>query len=698
VGVLAVAAVGFLALRAATGGGGGASSPEAAVEDLAAALEAEDPVAALDAMDPADVEALGDVVETAAARAEALGFSPEDKTFGGVDIGITGTRYEVDELGDGIARVTIAGGSARVGVDRDGLADLTAAAVDASTDEDDDTTTSFDVSDLVLETDEGDVDPFVVAVERDGGWYVSPLYTAAQYLVDGLGLPGPDLPAPEPGEGADDPESAVEDLLLAAGALDGDATGDLVAGAAGDVVRSYRGALEEWVGAEAEDASAEIDTLETEVSDREGGGQRVVVTELEGTVSWTDPDGGDSSSSSVSWDGTCLVIRDAAGDTGGEAAGGDAEGDAEEAGVDDSDFCLTDGWSRVGVEDLAVVVVEEGGTWRVDPLATVGDYAAAIVPELTDSLVLRAFGIPEAAAPSTEISAGEPTTVELDEAGVAVLGLTVDPGQRFTISAESDDGEEEVGAYLVDPDGVVQSAFSIVEPEGSGEYELVVFTEAWAPSDVMVGISPIVEETITLGDAVTGSLETGDEVVEYAAELEADTTYELGFDNDDLGIEVVDPDGTPVELAEDDDPETATSTFTTGSAGTYRIRVDGGFDRTAGDYGVALDETVPFVLGDGSTPTAEGVIEGPDGEQFIDLEVRGGEVVFVDVTTTDPAFDMVVILRDPADDTEFDRYDSGGPGEAESVEFSPDEDTTWRIAVQGSGGTTGSFTVEAYED
>ncbi|HMJ76614.1 MAG TPA: hypothetical protein VK507_11615, partial [Iamia sp.] len=184
----------------------------------------------------------------------------------------------------------------------------------------------------------------------------------------------------------------------------------------------------------------------------------------------------------------------------------------------------------------------------------------------------------------------------------------------------------------------------------------------------------------------------------YAAELEADTIYELGFDNDDLGIEVVDPDGIPVDLAEDDDPETNTSTFTTGSAGTYRIRVDGGFDRTAGDYGVALDETVPFVLGDGTTPTAEGVIEGPDGEQYIDIEVRGGSVVYVDVTTTDPAFDMVVILRDPADDSEIDRYDSGGPGEAESVEFTPEDDTSWRIAVQGLGGSTGSFTVEAYED
>jgi hypothetical protein len=686
VGVLAVAAVGFLAVRALTGGGGGASSPEAAVESLAEALEAEDPIAALDAMEPGEVEALGDVVESAAARAADLGFSPDDKTFGGVDIGLTGTRYEVDELGDGIARVTVAGGSARVDVERDGLGELTAAVVDAASEDDGNADSArFDAADLVLEGEEGDIEPFVVTVERDGGWYVSPLHTAAQYLVDGLGLAGPDLPAPDPGDGADDAEGAVRDLLLAAGDLDGEATGDLVGGPAGDAVRAYRGPLEEWVGAEAEDTSVEIDALETEVSDREGGGQRVVITELEGTVTWTDPDEGEEQTSTVTWDGTCLDVGE----------DGDISEEPSEPSVDSSTFCLTDGWARVGVEELAVVAVEEGGTWRVDPLATVGDLAATLVPELTESLVLRALGFPEAAEPSAEITPGEPTTVELDEAGVAVLSLAVDPSQRFTVTTESEDGEE-VGAYLVTPDGDQESAFSIVEPEGDGEYRLVVLTEAWGPGEVMVGVSPVVEEEITLGEEVSGELETGTEVVEYSIDLDADAGYELVFDNPDQSVEVVDPDGITVDLTEDDADDTRW-TFTTFDAGTHRIRVDGGFDHVAGSYALTLDEAVPFVLGDGSSPAANGEIDGPDAEQFIDLEVRGGATVYVDVTTTEPTFDIVIILRDPTDDTELERFDDAGPGEAESVQFTPDEDTTWRIAVQGKGGSTGAFDVEAYE-
>ncbi|QYG93100.1 hypothetical protein HC251_12085 [Iamia sp. SCSIO 61187] len=684
VGVLAVAAVGFLVVRAATGGGGGASSPEAAVEELAEALEAEDPIAALDAMDPGEVEALTDVVESASERAAELGFSPEEKTFGGVDIGLTGTRYEVDELGDGVARVTIVEGSARVSIDRDGLGEVTGAIVDAEDPESD--TTTLDASDLAVEGDEGEVEPFVMTVRRGGGWYVSPTYTAAQYAVDLVGLADPDVPGPDAGEGADSPEAAIEAVLLGAAGADGDAVGDLVSGETGEAVRTYRGALEEWVGEGIEDSSAEIDSLETEVANRDAGGRRVVVTELEGRVEWTNADG-ESGESTVAWDGTCLDVTDA--DTG--------DGDEMDAAAPESAFCLTEAWGRLGVDELAVVVVEEDGGWRVDPLATVTDYAAAIVPELTQSHVLRVLGIPEAAEPTAEISAGEPTTVELDEAGVAVLSATIAEGERFTVTTEAE-GEGEIGAYLVAPDGDIDPAFTIVEPEVAGTYELVVFTEAWAPSEVTVGLSTVQEEPIAVGDVVDGELASGSEVVEYAADLDEDTSYAVGFDNDELGLEVIDPDGLALELTEDDDPDSNVRTFTTGDAGTYRIRVDGGDDRSPGTYGLTLDEAVPFVLGDGTTATAQGQIDGPSDEQFIDLEVRGGASVGVTVTTTAPGFDIVVILRDPIDDTEIERYDDRGPGEAESIIFTPDVDTTWRISVVGRNDSTGAFTVEAFEE
>src|SRR5690606_507953 len=100
-------------------------------------------------------------------------------------------------------------------------------------------------------------------------------------------------------------------LLVAAGGLDGDAVGDLLADGTGGAVRSYAGALEEWVAEAADDASAEVDVLETEVTERDGGGRRVVIEELEGTVTWTDPDDGDEMTAEVVWDGTCLEVTTA---------------------------------------------------------------------------------------------------------------------------------------------------------------------------------------------------------------------------------------------------------------------------------------------------------------------------------------------------------------------------------------------------
>ena len=130
VGALAIAAAGVLVVRAVTGSSGGADSPEAAVADLAGALDAEDPVAALAAMDPDEVEAVGDVYETAAARATELGFAPGEKTLGGVDIGVVGVTYETEDLGDDVARVSLTAGQADLAVDPGALGPDTGEVVD----------------------------------------------------------------------------------------------------------------------------------------------------------------------------------------------------------------------------------------------------------------------------------------------------------------------------------------------------------------------------------------------------------------------------------------------------------------------------------------------------------------------------------------------------------------------------------------
>ena len=123
------------------------------------------------------------------------------------------------------------------------------------------------------------------------------------------------------------------------------------------------------------------------VTEREDGGSRVVITALEGTVSWTED--GEEQVRRVTWDGECLDVAE--------------ESDMDEEGSSDPTFCLTDGWRGVGIDELAVVVTEDDG-WRVDPLATVTDYAQAMLPELSEEMVLRGLGYPEVAEPTGEVT------------------------------------------------------------------------------------------------------------------------------------------------------------------------------------------------------------------------------------------------------------------------------------------------------
>lgn len=690
VGAVAAAGVGFLVVQATTGdGGGGADDPEAAVVSLAEAFEAEDPVAALAVMNPDEVDAVGDLYESAASRAEALGFAPEAKTLAGIEVALTSTTYEVDEVGDGLARVTIAG-KADIDLTRSSLGDRTASVVEQAGRSDDDEDgyesgrTTITADDLTIEGDDATVEPFVMVVERDGGWYVSPLYTAAQYVVDSQGLSDPDVPSPEAGTGADSPEDAVRDLLEAAGSLDGAATGDLLDGEGGAAVRTYRGALERWVtDAAGEDTSAEVETLETEVSEREDGGSRVVVSSLEGTVTWTED--GEEQVRTVSWDGECLDVSD--------------ESDMDDEESSDPAFCLTGAWRGVGVEELAVVVAEDDG-WRVDPLATVTDYARAMLPELSEEMVLRGVGYPEVAEPVGAATIGEPTSVELNDAGFAVLTLEVEAGRPFTVSADSSedaagDGGEDLNAFLVSPEGDYESAFSLVEPTESGEYLLVVGSDAWAASSVEVNVSAVTREPLTLGVNTAGGLSRPGDVVEYEVDLESDQAYEVTFTSTTLDLMALDPDGFEVDLAEATE---TTSTFDAEATGTYRLRVDGGFEEATGSFRIGIAEVADFVLGNGSSPDATGEVATPGATQFIDLVVLAGREVVVDVVPDAATLDPVFIVLDPATDEELERFDEAGPGGLESVLFTPDETTTYRIQVAGSAGTTGSFTIEARLD
>jgi hypothetical protein len=197
-------AIGFTTVALSGAGTAGAASPEDAVRDFVAATADEDILGMIDALDPAEVPAARRATERG--RADAVeadlvseGFSLDG--LDGLDVAFADLDLVTESLDDGLAVVTIAGGSASwtfdpaafpLGADlREALAGELAVTTDAA---------SFAELDEPLQ---------LATVERDGRWYVSVSYTVAEYArrASGLELPATPLTA----VGADSPEAAADE-------------------------------------------------------------------------------------------------------------------------------------------------------------------------------------------------------------------------------------------------------------------------------------------------------------------------------------------------------------------------------------------------------------------------------------------------------------------------------------------------------
>lgn len=687
-GVLAAVVVAGLAVRAVTSPTGGAGSPEVAVSALVAAMEAEDPLAALGTVAPDEVEALDPIYELVASQAEGLGFAPPSGSLVGLDV-TTDLAYEVEGLGPELARVRVRG-DIRLSAETDALGEETASAIEreaAIDGEDVGPRVAVDLTDedlVVVDEDGADVRPFLVTVRREGRWYVSPLSTLAQYAVETLGLASPTPTTSAPSAGAEDPEAAVEELLIATGDADATAAGDLVAGAAGEVIRTYPEAMAGLIGRRGEDPSISLETLETEVDDREEGGVRVTVTRMEATLTTTD-DQGEEAVATIAWDGRCLSVT---------------EDEAEDRiGAPSAERCLTEGWRRVGLEDLSVVVVEEAGGWQVDPLATLTDRAEALVAGVTADDVLRVLGLTEGAEPTAQLRPGTATQVELNEAGYAVVAMELDRAEGIAVSTHLDPAvDDELMAHLVSPDGVRLTDLSLVEPQRTGRYLLVVSRRGFGPGRVTVRASPVVRRGLPVGEVASGEVSGPGDIVEYSVELDRGTDYALMLDGPDLTPTVLDPDGRPLAVG-DGGPGgpggPGEATFAAEVSGPHTVQVDAGLDGTGGAFRVGVRPVAPFLLGNGTSTEAEGTLGSSGDGALIDLTVQGGRAVAVNVMPATATLDPVLIVEDPESGDVLRRLDQDGPGRPEAVTFTPDETTTYRVVVEGSDRTAGVFHLDA---
>ena len=247
---------------------GGASTPQAAVENLLAGLESQDKVALYGALSPVDTNYLGSVTGGLTKHFEGQLDSKKTSDAAGdyleaFSLTSKDVSYEVEQITDDYARVTITEGSFVLDADTDKLVAATVALLESTkgtkleelvtstggtypTEAElrEDITASieetfpfeFTAADLVLDTtglssylnvpdldsllggadlaipEPTEIPLYFVAAKEDGNWFVSPLLTGADIQASAMGL-ATDYTKITNASYADTPEQAGSDLV-----------------------------------------------------------------------------------------------------------------------------------------------------------------------------------------------------------------------------------------------------------------------------------------------------------------------------------------------------------------------------------------------------------------------------------------------------------------------------------------------------
>ncbi len=462
-GVIALGVVGLLGFRALRGDGGGAASPEAAVDDLSesflngqilgsASLLPPSEVAYFDDAWNSDIaqlfreETVAGAIEDSMNNNDSFEGNPFDALEEFTNAYNVELEYdsEVEMLHPDVAKVYIRGGTmtfefdgadlsddliedfvddpaeaaevrettvfARATLDSDLCLDweFTITGPEAASDSGNDCADDFNSDDFNMDGD-GITGVYFMSIREGGRWYVSPMYTMAEYAREALGAGPADFTASrENASGGSDSASEAFEAFLDASA-DGDVE-EILATLNPDefpVVHDYFVAFESDIRDSLGDFDDRLDgrfeNLELVETSAITGGTRVTMVEGEGEFSWLDDFGDTVTVEFELREGTCgrsrttVTFQDGFVDADDWTAEECAEAEFDAAIDDlreqggrcrlsevireecDGDSLMVDG--ELTFEDLdlpgfvTVVTQESGGGHYVSPIATMEEWA-----------------------------------------------------------------------------------------------------------------------------------------------------------------------------------------------------------------------------------------------------------------------------------------------------------------------------------
>lgn len=407
---------------------------------------------------------------------------------------------------------------------------------------------------------------FVMTVNRDGGWYVSPFFTAAEYARLDTDSPAIADYDTDPGPAAATPSKALTALADAAGTGDSAQIANVLASEL-SVWRVYgRSIAEGDSGDLLEDVtSIEVSDLTTHEEEIDDDRVRIVVdsARIEYTTSEIDWDAYDLSDESYLDDveetpridvrHTTTIEGDCVTDTRTPADG--------ETGETQCLSTLEGGIVRaLGVDHVSMVAVADRDGWAISPIESIADYLRTAVDHMTGPLLDRLLGSwgSEDREPSARLREGD-NEVRLDDAGMATVSLDVDRATFATLATSDDEGD--TGISL---DGYGYYGRSSIDAVGPGRH-VVSVTGPIGTASVTVNVRVAEAESLSATTAdggrsapVTGTLQPGEIRVFSVASADYDLLVtDTGYD---LTSETYDADGEYVSsyddeyLYDEDDP------------------------------------------------------------------------------------------------------------------------------------------------
>ena len=410
VGVLAIGAAGVFAVTQMSGDNtGGAASPQELGDAMMESIAQEDFLGVIDLLLPGERETFGEPLSELVAELQRLEVVSDGASLEGIDgfdVALEERSVEVATTNvDDIANITMTA-DATVTVNGDELP-----VGELLTDNFGDV---FDEIEGVEETDSGlEFALPVTAVEQDGRWYVSAMYTTAETARQRAGFDEIPVEGIAP-KGGGSPEGAVDVLLDGVEQLD-------LSAVIGAINPNEAEALQRYAPlflGEAQDALDELPVAmeftgtEYEVSGS-GSTRSVILTAAQLAGEFRDPNGESSETVPFTLDYADGCYR---AETQGESIDtcadgetgdlGDVEDLLAEFGADEAFGELHDIWDDIlsDYEQPGVTVKQVDGEWYVSPIATSFDQFFAVSHALDrDELERAADAIAEAAASIDEV-------------------------------------------------------------------------------------------------------------------------------------------------------------------------------------------------------------------------------------------------------------------------------------------------------